>query len=339
VFIALRCGIVASAEGLPGLNVIDASPGAQGKHRTGTAADRTSTAADRTSTAADRTSTAADRTSTAADRTSGTAGRSARSQRTTADPDTASLFTRFALDLATERPSRIITVLQAGCTTAGQELDLAALRSAGFVVEPCLIDELTPETSAAVAARPELGSATLGELGLLPLRPRSFDIVQCSLLLHRISNAEFVLGRLAAAVRPGGLLLLRIADPSSAAGFLDRRLPRVIRAIAWRAARPGQPGPHPAVYEPVAWARGVEAFISRHGLAVAQRSVAGPEPDGRGRPGLGRDRPGPGGSGPGLGRGAVGLVARLSGGRLACDHDELCYVVRKPEDRFARVLQ
>ncbi len=32
------------------------------------------------------------------------------------------------------------------------------------------------------------------------------------------------------------------------------------------------------------------------------------------------------------------LVAWLSAGRLACDHDELCYVVRKPEDRDARLL-
>jgi hypothetical protein len=32
-------------------------------------------------------------------------------------------------------------------------------------------------------------------------------------------------------------------------------------------------------------------------------------------------------------------VSWLSRGRLGCDHDELCYVIRQPEDRFARVLQ
>ncbi len=33
------------------------------------------------------------------------------------------------------------------------------------------------------------------------------------------------------------------------------------------------------------------------------------------------------------------LVSWLSGGRLTSDHDELLYVLRKPEDRFARVLR
>jgi hypothetical protein len=32
-------------------------------------------------------------------------------------------------------------------------------------------------------------------------------------------------------------------------------------------------------------------------------------------------------------------VAWLSRARLPADHDELCYVIRRPEDRFARVLR
>jgi SAM-dependent methyltransferase len=232
------------------------------------------------------------------------------------------VFTRFVLDLAAGRPGRAVTVLQAGCTTAGPELDLSALHDCGHVVDLCQVDDATGVTRASVTARPELDGALLSELRQLPLRPRSFDVVQCSLLLHRVGYAEVVLSRLVAAVRPGGLLLLRIADPDSVAGFLDRRLPRVVRALAWRGARPGQPGPHPAVYEPVASARGIEAFTIRHGLAVAHRS---------------RSRSGAV-AGLGLPRAAGQLVGWLSRGRLAGDHDELCYVIRKPEDRFARVL-
>jgi hypothetical protein len=32
------------------------------------------------------------------------------------------------------------------------------------------------------------------------------------------------------------------------------------------------------------------------------------------------------------------LIGRLSGGRLTDAHDEVLYVIRKPEDRFARVV-
>ena len=238
-------------------------------------------------------------------------------------PGVAGLFTRFALDLAAQRPGRPLVLLQAGCTTAGPELDLSVLRAHGHDLDVTMADDETAASRAAVAARPELRTAALGELRLLPLRPRSVDIVQCSLLLHRVSDAEMLLGRLAAAVRPGGLLFLRLADPASAVGFLDRRLPAILRAAAWRGTRRGTAGPHPARYEAVASARGIEAFASRHGLAIAHRGTAS-SPRALTRPPLERV--------------AVSLVARLSGGRLASDHDELCYVIRRPEDRFARVL-
>jgi SAM-dependent methyltransferase len=247
-------------------------------------------------------------------------------------PATPGIFTRFGLDLAAQRPGKTIAVLQAGCTTAGRELDLAALAASGHDVDVFLVDDDNPATRAAVAAAPGLGLATLGELRLVPLKPRSFDIVHCPLLLHRISNAEVVLGRLAASVRPGGLLLVRIADPASAAGFLDRRMPEFLRTLAWRGTRRGEAGPYPARYEPVASARGIEAFVSRHGLAVAHRDRVGSA----GWPARGGHSARTEGSGQyrGVGR----LVAWISRGRLPCDHDELRYVIRKPEDSFARVL-
>ena len=164
-------------------------------------------------------------------------------------------------------------------------------------------------------------SATLGELRLVPLAPRSFDIVQCSMLLHRIGNAELVLGRLVGALRPGGLLLLRTADRQTAAGLLDRKLPSFLRAIAWRAAGQGQPGPFPARYEPITSAHGIEAFVTRHGLVIAHRGPC--------------RAPGRAGGVPLSRR----LVAWLTGGRFTCSHDELRYVIRKPEHPFARVLQ
>jgi SAM-dependent methyltransferase len=240
-----------------------------------------------------------------------------------ASPSATGVFTRFALALAAHRPG--LTVVQAGCTTAGSELDVSRLIAAGHEVDLSLIDDDSEESLAIVAARPELASATLAALGLVPLRPRSYDIVHCPLLLHRIKNADVMLARLAAALRPDGLLLLRIIDPASAAGFLDRRLPGPIRTLAWRWIWPGHAGPHRAVYEPIASARGIEAFVSRHGLSVAHRAaVRASAPPGRAATSA---------------RSVTRLVSWLSGGRLTNDHDELWYVIRRPQDRFARVLQ
>jgi SAM-dependent methyltransferase len=231
------------------------------------------------------------------------------------------LFTRFVLDYATARPGRVISILQAGCATIGQELDLAALRAHGVEVEVCMIDDASSVTRAVVARRPELQEAKLAELRSVPLRPRTFDVVQCSMLLGRISHAELVLGRLVDALRPGGLLLLRTPDRDSAAGFLDRVLPWPVRKLAWHSIRPGEPGPHPAVYEPITSARGVQAFLALRGLAVARRQVVS-------RLAAGRPRL----------VAVCRLVATLSRSRLSWSHDELRYVIRKPEDRFARVL-
>jgi SAM-dependent methyltransferase len=252
-----------------------------------------------------------------------TAGQAVLAADAPAGPSAMGVFTRFALALAAQRPLGI-TAVQAGCTTAGSELDLPRLMADGYEVEVSLIDDDSQESLAIVAVRPELASATLAALGLVPLRPRTFDIVHCPLLLHRIVNADVMLARLAAALRPDGLLLLRVIDPASAAGFLDRRLPGPLRTLGWRWIWPGHPAPHRAVYEPIASARGIEAFVSRHGLSIAYRAaVRAHAPPGRGASSA---------------RSVTRLVAWLSGGRLAHDHDELWYVIRKPEDRFARVL-
>jgi len=241
----------------------------------------------------------------------------------------AGLFTWSVLDYAARRPGQGISVIQAGCATAGADLDFAALRASHCTATLTLVDDDNQVTRAAVtdpaalAARPELAAAVLGDLRTVPLVPRSVDIVHCCLLLDRISNAELVLGRLVDALRPGGLLLLRAADRGSAAGFLDRRLPGPLRARAWRSLRPGEPGPYPASYEPVTSSPGIRAFAARHGLVIIRREVSSHLDRTRRHPFI---------------RCSRWLVATGSRGRLTAAHDELRYVIRKPEDQFARVL-
>jgi SAM-dependent methyltransferase len=235
----------------------------------------------------------------------------------------AELFTRHARSYLKGREGQPVTILAAGCTTAG---DLAAGGfPAGGDVVVTLIDDDQPSTRAAAAAVPGLRGATLGDLRSVPLAPRAFDIVHCASLLERIDHAELVLDRLLSALKPGGLLLLRCCDASSAAGFLDRALPAVARRMIWRRRRPGEPGPHRAVYERLASADGLQAFIKMRGLVTAERQVLG---------GLAGGLP----AGPPGFQAAQNLVARLSLGRLTAAHEELLFVLRKPENRFARIL-
>jgi hypothetical protein len=249
-------------------------------------------------------------------------GRQARARQATAERP-AEVFTKFVLDYAAQHSGRTIAVLQAGCTTAGDELDLDALRDSPYDVSFALVDDDVPAARAAVADRPEFSAAILGELRTVPIAPRSFDIVHCPMLLHRIDHAELVLDRLVAALRADGLLLLRTADRQTTAGFLDRKLPEPSRLSLWRSGHGDQPGPYPAIYEPIASARGIEDYVSRHGLAIAHRQNCRS------------------GTGTGSATGPAGrkIVAGLSRGRLTSSYDELRYVIRKPEDRFARVLE
>jgi SAM-dependent methyltransferase len=249
------------------------------------------------------------------------AGQAAANAPRAADSD---LFVRHTRAYVADSLGQRISILNAGCATA-TELGTEALRAEGADVTVSLIEEDGPATRATVARDASLSECIVGDLRTVPLQPRAFDIVQCSSLLERIMHAELVLDRLVEAIKPGGILLLRVGDRDSAGGFLDRVLPQPARRLIWRRRRPGEPGPYPAVYDELASTRGIQAYALLRGLVVAERGALG---------GLaGGLPPGPPGFLP-----AQKLVAWLSRGRLTADHEELLYVMRKPESRFARVL-
>src|SRR5215469_3243310 len=243
--------------------------------------------------------------------------------RPAAAPD-AGLFARYTREYVTGRDGQQVTILEAGCTTADDDLGVGELRGAGADIVVSLIDDDRPVTSAALGADQNLADCVQADLRTVPLPPRSQDIVLCVLLLQRIQNAELVLDRLVAAIKPGGLLLLHFGDRDSAAGFLDRVLPSAARRAVWRRRRPGQPGPYRAVYERVSSARGVQAYALMRELVIAERRTLG---------GLEGTLTGPAGY-----LAAQKLIAWASRGRLTAAHEELLYVLRKPEDRFARIL-
>jgi SAM-dependent methyltransferase len=243
------------------------------------------------------------------------------------------LFARPVHDYLHQVLGRPVAILRAGCQTPVEELGLGKLRANGFEISVTTVDQddcgvgpadlgTAPPGPADAAIR---GKQFLGDLRTVPLPPRSFDIVVCAFLLERIPHAPLVLDRFVAALRPGGLLLLRVRDRDCAAAALDRILPDPARKAVWAQLHPAEPGPFPAIYDPLASAQGIQAYALMHGLVIARRETA-------------RTPPGAGGRLPGPVSAARMLISWLSRGRLTDAHDELLFVIRKPEDRFARLV-
>src|SRR5262249_60274898 len=115
-------------------------------------------------------------------------------------------------------PSGQQTALLPGGAPPAEDRGAGALRAAGARLSVTMVDDDSEVTRAAVAQHQHFADAILGDLRDAQLPPRAYDIVQCSQLLTRIEHAELVLDRLIGAVRPGGLLLLRVLDRYDAAG-------------------------------------------------------------------------------------------------------------------------
>jgi hypothetical protein len=266
-------------------------------------------------------------------------------------PDTLvrELFARPVRDCVYRCIGRPVNLLRAGRQTSLGELGLTHLREAGFEITVLTVDEDDPRwtdlpgqtsTGHPTADQDQGGRIILGDLRTIAIAPRSFDIVHCALLLDRIEHVELVLDRFTAALRPGGLFLLRIRDRDCAAGLLDRIAPQWFRRALWTRLNPGRPGPFRAVYSPAASDRAILAYMQLRGLVLCQRETARTWPAGPGRA-----------AGVGGVFGVFGvfgvvrvaaaarvLIARLTRERLTDAHDEVVYVIKKPQDRFANVV-
>ncbi|WP_300607648.1 bifunctional 2-polyprenyl-6-hydroxyphenol methylase/3-demethylubiquinol 3-O-methyltransferase UbiG [Trebonia sp.] len=219
-----------------------------------------------------------------------------------------------------------VSLLQAGCLAPLRELGIAELAEGGFEISVTAVDADHPLARQVLQ---QTGSAydhvITGDLRTVPVPQRGFDIVYCALLLERIEHVELVLDRLVSALKPGGLLLLRTGDRRCAAGLLDRLLPRPARKAIWSRLHPGVPGPFPAVYEKPVCDQGIASYTLMRGLVIAARGARLTLP---GRPTAISSSV----------RITCTVISRLTGGRFDDGHDELLYVIRKPQDRFARVV-
>lgn len=221
---------------------------------------------------------------------------------------------------------RPVTVLQAGCLAPLPELGIDELADGGFEVSVTAVDADDPLAKSALEqAGTSYDDVIVGDLRTVPISQRTYDIVYCAELLERVQHVELVLDRLVSALKPGGLLLLRVRDRYSAAALLDRLLPGPARKILWSRLRPGIPGPFPAVYEKPVCDAGIASYALLRGLVIAARRTDITLP------------PNPVRLSSSV-RITCAAISRLTRGRFGDGHDELLYVIRKPQDPFARVV-
>src|ERR1700689_3364656 len=221
---------------------------------------------------------------------------------------------------------RPISLLQAGCLAPLRELGIGQLAEGGFEISVTAVDDDDPLARRVLRdTQSAYDGVITGDLRTAPIPQRAYDVVYCALLLERVHHVELVLDRLVSALKPGGLLLLRTGDRHSSAALLDRLLPGPARRLVWSRFRPGIPGPFRPVYEKAVSGEGIASYSLLRGLVIAARSKELTRP---------------------------ALPARLSSSvRITCaaiswlprgpfstGHDELLYVIRKPLDRFARVV-
>ncbi|RCG31284.1 class I SAM-dependent methyltransferase [Sphaerisporangium album] len=230
------------------------------------------------------------------------------------------VFSLRIRELRNEQLGRRLDILIAGCGRGGGiDLERVETRITG-------IDEDLPVLRASTERRSDLDARFLGDLRATPLLPRTFDVVHAAFLLERVRHTELVLDRMVNALRPGGLLLIRMRDRASAYGFCDRALPGWIRRLLWRRFAPaGAVGPLPAIYEQVASREGIHSYCLMRGLMIAEDYSGTSGPALRGPHAR-------------LARVACKMVARLSGDRLPATRDEITLVIRKPQNHFARLI-
>ena len=169
----------------------------------------------------------------------------------------------------------------------------------------------------------DLDEAIVGDLREVDLKEGFYDVVFSAFVLEHISGAKSVLDRMVDAVKPGGLLVLRVPDGNAVYGFLARLLPFWTHVLYKRitlrdrlAGKPGHP-PYRVVYDDLVSREGFREYAGAHGLTLVDELGTNPHIDRLGRLGP-------------LAMLVQRLIAKLSFGRLAGTHANLTLIMRKP---------
>ena len=210
-----------------------------------------------------------------------------------------------------------LAILEAGC---GQRwtIDLTGLvyTLTGIDLDPAALE--LRKTHAR-----DLDVGICGDLCSVELAEASFDVVYSSFVLEHVPRADIALHNLVKWLKPGGLLILRLPDPTTVRGFFARSLPFWAHVWYYRYVNgvksAGLPGhaPFPASYHPVIGRERLCAFLAARGVACVACY------------GDGFRREGSSNAVNAIIKGMSKLAALLSFGRLNADYADALYIAVK----------
>jgi SAM-dependent methyltransferase len=212
---------------------------------------------------------------------------------------------------------RPVSILEAGCGQCWL-IDLSGLsyQLTGIDLDSAALELRKNKTR-------DLDVAICGDLCSVYLPEASFDVVYSSYVLEHVPNADVALKNFVKWLRPGGLLILRLPDPTTVRGFFARVLPYKAHLWFYRYAygqkQAGQPGhaPYPTFYHPVIGRKQLCSFIAQQGMKCI------------GCYGDGYRRDGSNEAIRIVLRGISKLTSALSFGKLTSDYADLLYIAVK----------
>jgi SAM-dependent methyltransferase len=174
---------------------------------------------------------------------------------------------------AADRP--VLKVLEAGC---GREW---FLNTDGIALELTGVDFDEAALDYRMNTLKDLHHGIAGDLRTVELPAEAFDVVCSSFVLEHIAGAEQALDTMVRALKPDGLLIVRVPDLQGVQTLVSRLLPHWAAVAyyrhAWKIEQAGQPGfaPYPTSYDPVISARGFFAYCERKGLELVEEIGVG----------------------------------------------------------------
>ena len=169
----------------------------------------------------------------------------------------------------------LLRVLEAGC---GREWHL---RTGELPIEITGVDLDRHALMHRQTVRKDLQKAIVGDLRSVALPAVHYDVVYSSFVLEHIDGAELALDNMVRALRPGGLLVIRVPDLQGFQTCMARVLPHWAAVFyyrhGWKIEKAGQPGfaPYPTYYDDVISVRGFKAYCARAGLTILEQIGVG----------------------------------------------------------------